>query len=72
MKENDVGGTCGTHVRWEKRVQGFGGRARGKKPLERPRRRWENGIKNGPEGYWLGGLWSGFPWLRIGVVRGLL
>jgi hypothetical protein len=27
MKENEVGGTCGTHVRGEKSVQGFGGKA---------------------------------------------
>jgi hypothetical protein len=27
IKENEVGGACGTHGRWEKRVQGFGGKA---------------------------------------------
>jgi hypothetical protein len=32
-------------VREEKRVQGFGGKARRKKTLGRPRRRWEDGIK---------------------------
>jgi hypothetical protein len=40
-----VGRACGTHGRGEKRVQGFGGKARGKNPLERPRRRWKDGIK---------------------------
>jgi hypothetical protein len=29
----------------EKRVQGFGGKARRERPLERPRRRWEDVIK---------------------------
>jgi hypothetical protein len=29
--ENEVGGACGTHGRGEKRVQGFGGKARSKK-----------------------------------------
>jgi hypothetical protein len=29
----------------EKRVQGFGGKARGKIPLEKPRSRREDGIK---------------------------
>jgi hypothetical protein len=40
-----VGRACGTHGIGEKRVQGFGGKPEGKRPLERPRRRWENGIK---------------------------
>jgi hypothetical protein len=31
IKENDVGRACGTHGRGEKRVQGFGGKARRKK-----------------------------------------
>jgi hypothetical protein len=35
----------GTHGRGEKRVQGLGGKARRKRPLERPKRRWEDGIK---------------------------
>jgi hypothetical protein len=45
MKENEVGGTCGTHGRGEKSVQGFGGKARRRRPLGRPRRRWEDGIR---------------------------
>jgi hypothetical protein len=40
-----MGRACGTHGRREKRVQGFGGKARREKPLGRPRRRWEGGIK---------------------------
>jgi hypothetical protein len=30
VKANEVGGTCGTHERGEKSVQGFGGKARRK------------------------------------------
>jgi hypothetical protein len=30
VKANEVGGTCGTHGRGEKNVQGFGGKARRK------------------------------------------
>jgi hypothetical protein len=30
MKENEVGGACGTHGRGQKSVQGFGGKARRK------------------------------------------
>jgi hypothetical protein len=66
-----VGGACGTHGRGEERVQGFGGKARRKKPLERPRRRCEDGIKKDlREIDW--GVWSEFTWLRIGIVGGLL
>jgi hypothetical protein len=71
IKENEVGGACGTRGRGEKRVQCFDGKARRKRPLERPRRRWEDGIKMDlREIYW--GVWSGFTWLRIGTVGGLL
>jgi hypothetical protein len=40
-----VGGACGTHGRGEKSVQGFGGKARRKETMGRPRRRWEYGIR---------------------------
>jgi hypothetical protein len=47
------------------------GKPEGKRPLERPRRRWRDGIKMdlGEIGC---GVWSGFSWLRIGTVGGLL
>ena len=52
-------------------VQGLVGIYEGKKPLGRPRLRWEDNIK------WFfkncdGGLWTGFGWLRIGTGGGLL
>jgi hypothetical protein len=47
------------------------GKPEGKRPLERPRRRWEDVIKmNLREIGW--GVRSGFTWLRIGTVGGLL
>jgi hypothetical protein len=47
------------------------GKAEGKRPLERPRRRCEDGIKMDlREIGW--GVCSGFTWLRIGTVGGLL
>jgi hypothetical protein len=59
------------HGRGMKRVQGFDGKDRRKIPLERPRRRWEDGIRMDlREIGW--GVWSGFSWLRIGTVGGLL
>jgi hypothetical protein len=47
------------------------GNPEGKRPLERPRRQWEDGIKMdlGEIGW---GVWSGFTWLRIGTVGGML
>jgi hypothetical protein len=52
-------------------VQGFGGKARRKRPFERPRSRWDGGIKMDLREVVLG-VWSGFTWLRIGTVGGLL
>jgi hypothetical protein len=47
------------------------GKPEGKGPLGRPRRRCEDGIKMDlREIGW--GVWSGFTWLRIGTVGGLL
>jgi hypothetical protein len=47
------------------------GKPEGKRPLGRPRRRWEDGIKMDlTEIGW--GVRSGFIWLRIGAVGGLL
>jgi hypothetical protein len=49
------------------------GKPKGKRPLERPWHRWEDGIKMGlGEIGWGGGRWSGFTWLRIGIVGWLL
>jgi hypothetical protein len=47
------------------------GKPEGKIPLERPRLRWEDGIKM-DLGNLVGGVWSGSTWLRIGIVGGLL
>jgi hypothetical protein len=47
------------------------GKPEGKRLLGRPRLRWEDGIKMYlREIGWR--LWSGFSWLRIGTVGGLL
>jgi hypothetical protein len=56
VKANEVGGACGTHVRGEKSVQGFGGKVR------REETTWKTkayvGIwgQNGSLGDWLGGV----------------
>jgi hypothetical protein len=48
------------------------GKPEGKRPLERPRRRWEDGIKMDLREIGWGWVWSGLNWLRIGTVGGLL
>jgi len=40
-----LGGACGAYLGQEKCIQGFDGRPEGKRPLERPRHVWEDGIK---------------------------
>jgi hypothetical protein len=47
------------------------GKPEGKRPLERPRRRWEDEIKMDLREVGCG-VWSGFTWLRIGTVGALL
>jgi hypothetical protein len=47
------------------------GKPEGRKPLGRPRRRWEDNIKTDlSEVEW--GAWTGSIWLRIGTGGGLL
>ena len=38
-------GTCRVYGGEERLIHGFGGRPKGKRPLGRPRRRWEDNIK---------------------------
>jgi hypothetical protein len=47
------------------------GKPEGKRPLERPRRRWEDRMKVDLREICLG-VWSEFTWLRIGTGGGLL
>jgi hypothetical protein len=49
------------------------GKLEGKRPLERPRRRWVDNIKMDlREIGWDGVEWIGLMWLRIGTIGGLL
>jgi len=47
------------------------GKPEGKRPLGRPRRRWEANIKMDLS-KWDVGLWTGSYWLRIGTGGGHL
>jgi hypothetical protein len=59
------------HGRGQKVYRVLVGKPEGKRPLERPRRRWEDGMKMDlREIVW--GVWSGFTWLSIGIAGGLL
>jgi len=40
-----MGGACSAYGVEERRIQGFGGEPKGKRPVGRPRRRWEHNIK---------------------------
>jgi hypothetical protein len=44
---------------------------KGKRPLGRPRRRWEDGVRMDLREIRLG-VWIGFDWLRTGTGGGLL
>jgi hypothetical protein len=48
------------------------GKPEGKRPLWRPRRRWEDGIRMDLGEIGFGGAWIGFDWLRTGTGGGLL
>jgi hypothetical protein len=45
MKEDEVGWACGTHGEGRGAYRVLVGRPEGKRPLGRPRRRWEDNIK---------------------------
>jgi hypothetical protein len=45
VKENEVGGTCGTLGGGERYLQSIGWEAEVKRPLGRPRRKWEYNIE---------------------------
>jgi hypothetical protein len=47
------------------------GKPEGKRPLGRPRRGWEDGIRLDLRETGLG-VWTGFDWLRIGAGGGML
>jgi hypothetical protein len=45
MKEDEVGGTCGTHAKGRGVYRVLVERPEGERPLVRPRRRWEDNVK---------------------------
>jgi hypothetical protein len=66
-----VGRACGTQGEGRNVYRVLVGKPEGKRPLERPRYGWENGLKMDlREIGWM--IWSGFIWLRVGTDGGLL
>jgi len=47
INKNEMGGACGKYGVEEGCIEGFGGRPEGRRPLGRPRHRWEDDIKIG-------------------------
>jgi hypothetical protein len=69
--KNEMGGACSTHGGEESCVHVSGGKPEGKKPLGRPKRRWEDNIRRIFK-EWDVGIRSGLGWLRIGTGGGCL
>jgi hypothetical protein len=61
-----MGRACGTHGKEKILCKVLVGKPKGKRPLRRPRRRWEDGIRMDLREIG-GGMWIGFGWLRIGT-----
>ena len=59
-----MGGACSAYGGEERRIQGLVGKLEGKRPLGRPRRRWEDNIKIDLQEVGCG-VWIGSSWLRI-------
>jgi hypothetical protein len=45
MKENELGGACGTHGREQSVYKVLVGKPKGNRPLGRLRHKWEDGIR---------------------------
>jgi len=70
--KNVMGWACSTYWGKERCIRGFWwGKREGKRPLGRPRHRWEDNIKMDlQEVGW--GDWTGLIWLKIWTDGGLL
>ena len=66
-----MGGACGTYGERRGVYMVLVGKPEGKRPLGRPRHRWENNIKMDLH-EWERVVGTGWSWLRIGTVGGRL
>ena len=67
--KNEMGGACSAYGGEERRIQSFGGISEGRRPLGRPRRRWEDNIKMDLR-KWDVGVWTGCSWFMIRTSGG--
>jgi len=67
-----MGGACSAYG--ERRVvyNVLGWKPEGKRPLERPRHRWEDNVLRWISWEWDVWVWTGSSWLRIGTDGGNL
>jgi len=66
-----MGGACSAYGERRGVYRALVGKPEGKRPLVRPRRRWEDNIKMDLQ-KWDEGAWTGSSWLMIGTGGGLL
>jgi hypothetical protein len=50
IEKNEMGGSCSTYGGEERCIQGLVRKPEGKRPLGRPRRRWEDNMKMDHQG----------------------
>ena len=67
---NEVGWVCGTHEGGERCAQDSSGETQGKEAIGEIRHRWEENIKMDLQE--VGGVETGWSWLRIGTGGGHL
>jgi hypothetical protein len=67
VKEDEINGTCSTNGEKRNAYRILVGKPGGKRPLRRPRRRWEDNITMDPRD--IG--WGGMDWIHLGPDRGL-
>jgi len=66
-----MGETCSAYEGGRGVHRGLMGKIEGRRPLGRPRHRWEDNIKMDLQEVGCG-AWTGLIWLRIGTGGGLL
>ena len=67
IEKIEMGGACSTYGDKRGVYKVLVGQREGKRPLGRPRIRWEDNFKMDLQEVSCGGVWTGSSWLRIGT-----